>query len=87
MCTAIAEKTPMEGAARAPGGWFSLNQLYVAYDHPFYIDLEHALCVSFVREAEDTIARVALELPRQAARDLAHRILAVLDRADAYEAR
>ncbi|MPZ72788.1 MAG: hypothetical protein GEU74_06075 [Nitriliruptorales bacterium] len=87
MCTAIAEKAPIEGAAKGAGGWFGLNQLYLAYDHPFHVDLEHALCVSFVREAADTTTRVAVELPRQAARDLAHRILAALDRAEDCEAR
>lgn len=86
MCTSIAEKAPLQGSAKGPGGWFDLNNVYLAYDHPFHLHAEHALSLSFVREQEGTSTRVAVELPREAARELAERILATLDRADAYEA-
>lgn len=85
MCTAIAEKTPIDGSAKGPDGWFRLEQVYLTYDHPVHVQLEHALCLSFAREEGGSTTRVAVELPREAARDLAHRILAAVDRADAYE--
>lgn len=85
MCTAIAEKAPLEGSARGPDGWFRLDQAYITYDHPHHASLEHALCLSFVAKEGTGGGRVAVELPRGAARDLAERILAALDRADAYE--
>lgn len=84
MCTAIAQRHEFTGSGKGRDGWFALRQLYVGYDHPVHVDLEHAVLLDFVDEAQPG-ARVAVELPREAARDLADRILAVLDAADAYE--
>lgn len=85
MCTAIAERAPMEGSAKGQHGWFDMSHLYVAYDHPFHLRSEHALCLSFACEQDGATARVAVELPRDAARELAQRILTAVDRADAHE--
>lgn len=84
MCTAIAQRHELSGSGKGPGGWFALRQLYVGYDHPVHVDLEHAVLLDFVDEATPG-ARVAVELPRDAARALAERILATLDAADDYE--
>lgn len=81
MCTMIAEKIAITGSAKGPTGWFAVGQAYVAFDHPFQINREHALTLDFVNEALGPGARVAVELPPEAARDLARSILAALDRA------
>lgn len=84
MCTMIAEKVPMSGSAKGPHGWFVIDQVYVGYDHPVHEPLDHAVGIDFV--AEDQLgARVGVELSRDAARNLALRILATVDAADAYE--
>lgn len=84
MCTMIADRTTIAGSGKGPAGWFELAQLYVSYDHPYHVQLEHALNLDFVNEA--TGNRVAVELPLDAARQLAEAILATVDRAEAYEA-
>lgn len=84
MCTAIAERVEFAGSGKGPKGWFELRQLYVGYDHPVHINLEHAVLLDFVDEDHDG-ARIAVELPRHAARELAERILTTLDAADTYE--
>jgi hypothetical protein len=85
MCTAIAEKAPVSGSAKGPTGWFALGQAYISYDHPLHAGYEHALNLDFVNEALGPGCRVAVELSRESARALAHRILAVLAQADVYE--
>jgi len=85
MCTTIAGKTPVSGSGKGPQGWFDLDHAYVGYDHPFHADYEHALSIDFVNEAAGPSARVAVELSRDSARNLAERILAALAQADAYE--
>ena len=85
MCTTIAEKAAISGSGKGPQGWFSLGQVYVGYDHPVHAPLDHALSLDFVNEEIGPGARVAVELTRDAARDLAERILAALERADAHE--
>ena len=83
MCTMIVEKVKIDGSGKNASGWFKLEQADVSYDHPFHAPLEHALNIDFVNESQGPSARVAVELSEQAARDLVHTILAVLDRADA----
>jgi len=79
----IVEKVKIDGSGKNASGWFKLEQADVSYDHPFHAPLEHALNIDFVNESQGPSARVAVELSEQAARDLVHTILAVLDRADA----
>lgn len=86
MCTTISDKTGVTGSGKGASGWFDLDQVYVGYDHPYHAALDHALSLDFVNEAVGPGARVAVELDRESARVLAHRILATLELADAYEA-
>jgi hypothetical protein len=86
MCTTIAGKCPASGSAKGPTGWFSLDQIYVGYDHPVHAPLDHALSLDFVNEATGPGARVGVELTRESARALATRILETLDEAERYEA-
>lgn len=84
MCTMIAERTEISGSARGTGPWWQLDHLYLSYDHPYHIQLEHALNLDFVNEA--TGARIALELSLDDARALAARLTEVVAKAEAYEA-
>ena len=86
MCTMIAHKTPIAGSGKGPGGWFDLDQVYIGYDHPFHVPLDHALTIDFVNEGAGPGARTAVELDLASARDLAERILAAVTEAEAYEA-
>lgn len=86
MCTTIAERMSFDGSAKGPDGWFRLSHLYVGYDHPTHVIAEHAVLVDLVDERAGLHSRVAFELSRERARDLARHLLAAADAADAYEA-
>ena len=83
MCTMIVHQAKIFGSGKGPQGWFELCEANVSYDHPFHIRLEHALNIDFVNEAQGPGARVAVELTPESARQLAHTILATLDKAEA----
>jgi hypothetical protein len=85
MCANIVEKATVAGSGRGQQGWFPLGQAYVSYDHPFHTDVEHALNIDFVNEAQGVGARVAVELSLESARELARAILVAVERAEAYE--
>ncbi len=90
MCTTIANKVTISGSAKGTRGWFAVDQVCVSYDHPFHIDLGHAMMLDFVDAKAGPDARVAIELNRESARALAARalaaqLLAAADEADAYE--
>lgn len=85
MCTTIAGKASIAGSGKGSNGWFALEQVYVGYDHPYHAQLEHALSIDFVNETSGPGARVAVELTRESARELAQSILATLELAEAYE--
>jgi len=86
MCSYIVEKTPLAGSGKGTKGWFNVTSAHVSYDHPYHVDLEHALNIDFVNEAEGLDARVAVELSLDSARQLAAAILAACERAEEYEA-
>jgi hypothetical protein len=83
MCTMIAKQVNIDGSGKGTGGWFTVNQANVSYDHPFHIPMEHALNIDFVNEAMGPGARVAVELSEQAARALVDTIQDVLRQAEA----
>lgn len=83
MCTMIAQQIKIEGSGKGTGGWFTLHEADVSYDHPFNAPFEHALNIDFVNEAQGPGARVAVELSVEAARTLVEAIQAVLHRAEA----
>jgi hypothetical protein len=92
MCTMIAQRVELTGAdrgcgsAKGPDGWFEVGQLYVGYDHPVHVDLEHALSLDFVNEERGPGSRVAVELSLAAARQLRDVLDAAIAAADIYEA-
>ncbi len=83
MCTMIVKQVELEGSGKGTGGWFTVRQANVSYDHPFHAPLEHALNIDFVNEAQGPGARVAVELDVESARNLVKTILAVLAQAEA----
>jgi hypothetical protein len=85
MCTYIVEKAEVTGSAMGAGGWFHLANANVSYDHPFHVDLEHALSIDFVDSSGALENRVAVELTIASARELASAILAAAQRAETYE--
>ena len=83
MCTMIVRQVEVEGRGKGAGGWFTVHQANVSFDHPFSLPLEHALNIDFVNEAQGPGARVAVELTVESARTLVETIQAVLRRAEA----
>ena len=83
MCTMIAEQIAVDGSGKGAGGWFSVRQANVSYDHPFHASLDHALNLDFVNEAQGPSARVAVELSLESARALVQTIQDVLAQAEA----
>ena len=83
MCTMIAEGGNITGSGKGTPGWIKVDRVNVSYDHPTHMTTEHALNIDFVNEAAGPSARVAVELTPESARELAHKILATLDQAEA----
>ena len=78
----IVKKVNIDGSGKGTGGWLTLNQANVSYDHPFHVSMEHALNIDFVNEDLGPGARVAVELSEQAARSLIDAITDVLSQAE-----
>lgn len=80
MCTMINERAAISGGGKGPNGWFSVGTAMVGFDHPTFVNLDHAITIDFVDEAVGPSARVAVELTPDSARALVDSILAALDR-------
>jgi len=79
MCTYIVEKAQLYGSAKAGGEWAGVGQANVYFDHPFHVQLDHALGIDFMAgEGPDARRLAAVELSAQSAERLAHAILAAL---------
>jgi hypothetical protein len=87
MCTTIATTAAVTGSAKGAKGWFHVDKAYLGYDHPYHAQFEHAVSIDFVNEESGTGNRLAVELSRDSARELARQLLAVIDEADSYESR
>ena len=83
MCTMIVERVGIDGSGKGTGGWITVTQANVSYDHPFSAPIEHALNIDFVNEALGPGARVAVELSAESARSLVETIQNVLKQAEA----
>jgi hypothetical protein len=87
MCSYIVEKAKLYGTAKGPGSeWRRIDTANVYYDHPYEAQLDHALCVDFVCEADGARERVAIEISRESALDLIEKIKAALASGDASHA-
>ena len=85
MCSYIVEKTPLAGSGKGASGWFAVTSANISYDHPYHVDLEHALNIDFVNESAGLDARVAVELSLESAKQLASALIAACERAEEYE--
>jgi len=84
MCSYIVEKAKLIGTAKGPGSaWMRDDTANVYYDHPYEAQLDHALCVDFVCEADGGRERVAIEISRESALELMEKIKAALASGDA----
>ena len=71
MCSYIVEKARLAGTAKVPNSrWMKIDTANVYYDHPYEAQLDHALCVDFVCNADGGRERVAIEISRESALDL-----------------
>ncbi len=83
MCTNIVVKTELAGWGKGNEGWFDLNKLSIAYDHPYHAPLEYAISLDFLNESAGPSARVAVELTPDSAKALILALQAALDRGEA----
>jgi hypothetical protein len=68
MCSYIVEKARLIGTAKGPNSrWMRVDTANVYYDHPYEAQLDHALCIDFICEADGGRERVAIEISREAA--------------------
>jgi hypothetical protein len=86
MCTYIMEKTPVSGSAKGQTGWITIDSAHVYYDHPYHAPLDHSLNIDFVRVAEGSPERIAVELSADSARRLVDAINAALAQGEAAHA-
>src|SRR3954451_23040854 len=83
MCSYIVEKARLIGTAKGPNSrWMRVDTANVYYDHPYEAQLDHALCVDFVCEADGGRERVAIEISRESALELIEKIKAALASGD-----
>ena len=88
MCSYIVEKARLIGTAKGPGSdWMKVDTANVYYDHPYEAQLDHALCVDFICEANGGRERVAIEISRESALELMEKIKAALESGDAAHAK
>ena len=79
MCTGIVETQKISGSGKGSKGWFDLESVSVSYDHPFQLQLEHALNIDFVDKTGGISGnRVAVELTPESARKQAQSIMEAL---------
>ena len=79
MCTYLTRKVTLTGSGKGPSGWTRISDASVYFDHPVHLPAGHSLNIDFLTPEAGPYARVALELPADAARELAHAILDTLD--------
>ena len=82
MCSYITEQVAIDGSAKGPTGWMSVDRATVYYDHPYHAPFDHSLNIDLVNAAEVGGARVALELSAESARALVRAILTALDQGE-----
>jgi 1,6-anhydro-N-acetylmuramate kinase len=87
MCSYIVEKARLIGSAKGANGWMRVDTANVYYDHPWHAQLDHALGIDLVCEADGGRDRVAVELSRESALALIEAIKAALASGDAAHAR
>jgi hypothetical protein len=87
MCSYIVEKARLDGSAKGANGWMRIDTANVYYDHPLHAQLDHALGIDFINEAQGGRERVAVELSADSARRLVEKILVALASGEAEHAK
>jgi hypothetical protein len=75
MCTYRTERIDVRGSGKGAGGWFALRQASVYFDHPVHAFDDHTVNIDFLDPTGGPAARVAVELSRESATELARAIL------------
>ena len=79
MCTYCTIQESVRGSAKGPGGgWMTVTDLTVYFDHPVHALAEHTVNIDVTDPARGPGGRVALELTPASARRLADAINAAL---------
>ncbi|MDA1061360.1 MAG: DUF6295 family protein [Chloroflexi bacterium] len=78
----IVEQAEISGSGKGPNGWFKVDRVNVAFDHPFHLPEAHALSIDFVDAGAGPGARVAVELTAESGRALVQAVLEALERGD-----
>lgn len=78
MCSYITYKESIVGSAKGPSGWMKVDTAHVYFDHPYHAQLDHALAIDFVNQANGGNERVAVEISARSARALIKAIEAAL---------
>jgi len=84
MCTYQTERIEVAGSGKGAGGWFSLSAASVYFDHPVHAPADHTVNIDFLDPAGGPSARVAVELDRASAAELAGAILRTLESTPEY---
>jgi hypothetical protein len=80
MCCSYDVRTvALTGSAKGAKGWVNIDTARVYFDHPYHAQIDNALSIDFVCEANGGVDRVAVELSPDAARELVKRILETLE--------
>ena len=79
MCTYQTERIDVQGSGKGAAGWFALRHAQVYFDHPVHARDEHTVNIDFLDPAGGPAARVAVELGRESAAELARAILHTLE--------
>ena len=82
MCTTISQQAVISGSGKGQQGWFTVDQVSLGYDHPTHARLDHAVLLDFRNRSAGVDGRVAVELTKESARELAHLILDTLEQAE-----
>jgi hypothetical protein len=83
MCTNVTISTAIDGSAKGPQGWFSVDTARVSFDHPYHASFDHTLNIDLVNERSGALTRVAIELSAESARALIDSINAALAQGEA----
>ena len=86
MCTMIGEKIAVHASAKGGARWFTTDHAYIAYDHPTHANLEHALGIDFVSEADGLRHRIGIEVDLPNARAIRDALTRAIDQAALHNA-
>ena len=85
MCTSVVEIACADGAGKGEGGWFSLTNAVVSYDHPHHALLDEAITIDFVNLDLGPGARAAVEITLESAKQFASALARAIAAAEEME--